>query len=77
MAAPESGFSGFYRSKCVALWMPDLWAYPRASIPESGPCVCLHSPSLAVSSVSAVLPMGKEAVGVCLRGQGAMLGSPG
>ena len=46
-----------------------------ASIPESGPCVFLHFPSLANTFlVNKVLPYGKEAAGVCLRGPVSCLG---
>lgn len=47
MAAPESGFSGLYLAASVWLLRcqtsrPAL----RASIPDSGPCVSLHSQNL-------------------------------
>ena len=44
MAAPESGFSGFY-----LVWLRSQTSRPapRASILNSGPCVSLYSQSLA------------------------------
>ena len=47
-AAPESGFPGLCRAASVSLLRHQTSGpAPRASIPESGPGVCLHSASLA------------------------------
>ena len=77
-AAPESGFPGLCRAASVSLLRYQTSGpAPRALIPESGPCVCLHSASLANTFLGqSNLPMGKEAAGMRLRGPGAMTGTP-